>query len=128
MIKIVENYAFTSHFLADTKINRLRVRDMPLQTLTRAARLMLRISSKRSRYVKVNSWCSDSVRTLSFCRAGTALLLLLLRGTLALTINNAFQLQFTENLQVARLDARLREEQGDPRDDDVHLGGYPCYR
>lgn len=43
-------------------------------------------------------------------------------------INNLFQLEFTENLQVARMGSGLGEEQGDPRDDDVHLGGHPSHR
>lgn len=39
-----------------------------------------------------------------------------------------FNWQPSENLQAARMDARLGEEQGDPRVDDVHLGGNPRHR
>lgn len=132
MIKIVENYAFTSHFLADTKINHLCVWNMPLQTLTIAARLMLRTLSKRSRYVKVGAvvqWQFQDDKLKLSCWLVGASGNTRARGSCnAMTINNAFQLEFTENLQAARLDARLCEEQGDPRDHDVHLGGNPSHR
>lgn len=39
-----------------------------------------------------------------------------------------FVLRFSENLQVARLDAGIGQEQRDVRDYDVHLGGNARHR